>query len=767
MPSSMELANHLVQLLLGIGAGAFLLFFFHALGLSLTPASESRSSAFRPHAVTMGAVTATLFFWYCVKQNMALQTAKPVGICIVVVLIGLRLPFITRRIFQEADALRFALGQFAFFYSIAYLMLPPPLSSDFLPIWVWNNDILNYINHARFIDRLGPSNIASYDYIPIYGLIPSVLYLISALSSFFGDEAMRASMPALFTVVAAIGCAFSQLARTAFGLPRQLASLIAAILISGPFFQLIVKSYYLSQLVAIALVLVLLNETAKALKDDRYDSFRTMLWVNVPCYVLLAFTYVSLLLIGLGLQLGLIVVFRVLATDAIRRKNLYPTLVSALRWSAASILGLATALLLDLDHFITNLQFFALISKVIAGWPLDYISPFAAVGLPINIQVSNRSIQFLESAGYTGVLIGLGWWLAKVKRIETLVGRALVTLATLSIIIYFLYFQWVGPSYQQWKLASFLVLPMSIAMWGAAMKVIHCAFATVPNRRRVRVGLVGASVLLLVNMTNQSSEIQLESSVAPLQKFSFEYKHLKLIDALAGGKELFVHMKTYASNFFAPYFIPNKMLYLLTPSYYPHTAIRSEDVSQTKPLFVEGDSCQSGPTKMAVASLGCLYFEWPSLQLNTVYRFNEDLPYWINATGLSVLEPWGRWTDGKRATLYLVAKKEDVGSDLFLNFELIPFLPPALKHQTVIIRWGRDNEARVDLAEHGWVSLTLSTHDWSRPDAVGVLVEFYLPDAVSPHSIDRSSNDRRILGVGFIAMSLTKGPEGKIGVQKH
>jgi hypothetical protein len=759
-------AKHLLQLLTGLGAGAACLLFLYVLGVLLTPARCADNALASPRPAVIGAAVTLLWCWYGIQLNFPLPTVMIAAICIASFLLVFRARFLIGLLGNRVAAAQLlaALAVFVLCYTIAYGFLTPSASSDFLPIARYgNNDILNYINYTSFLQRLEPSNIANYEFrrtgYPIYEATPAAFYAIHALSAFFGGEALWAAMPTIFSAVAVVGCALAWLSRIAFGLPRAAGAAAAALFVSGPFFRYLVANYFLSQIIGMTVVLLLLGETALTLRSSTDLRLRTVLWRTLPFHIVLLFCYISLFVIGAGLQLGFVFIYCIFNVPSPRLQGIAGAARTTAIWGAATICGLAAAGLADPGHLLLNLRYLGLVSQTgIAGWPLDFVSPFAVIGLPIPTQVLDGSTQLLHTGAYIGGVLFLGYMLARADRKCSAAGKAFFAIAAMSSALYFCYFLVVGPSYQQWKLASYLPLVMSFAVTSAIMVVVRSAQGEVANKREWCLGLV---MVAFVALASANVAVHYVSEPKP-ERFSARYANLRQLEHLPGVNSLFVDMDSYSTTFFPVYFIRNKLLHLISPSYYPQEVLKPENISAATPLLVEGDVCRPDKYHMPVADVGCL-FSRLTLRPHQIYHFNEKLIEASHASGLSARENWGRWSDGKKVTLTIYANEDDVVEHPagFINFELSAFLPLPLTKQDVLIRWGQGHASQLAIFQPGWVSLPIRADDW-QGDARTVTFEFDLPDAISPRLLAANNQDPRELAVGFIAMSWTEHAAGKI-----
>ncbi len=194
-------------------------------------------------------------------------------------------------------------------------------------------------------------------------------------------------------------------------------------------------------------------------------------------YVLLLLVYPVLLAIALAAQAGIVAVGA--ASSLISRargaaKSEPPR--AGLKEAVAALLGVVLMVAAAPQHVVTGVQTLRFLSQAgVAGWPLDFISPLALVGFPgaVNaLEIRNVSdAQFVTA--FFGVLLAFlvgayFWWF---RAATTRAEREWVGLGVGSFVVYWIAFLVLGRSYQQWRLASYLPLPLSFALVAATVRL--------------------------------------------------------------------------------------------------------------------------------------------------------------------------------------------------------------------------------------------------------------------------------------------------------
>jgi hypothetical protein len=397
------------------------------------------------------------------------------------------------------------------------------------------------------------------------------------------------------------------------------------------------------------------------------------------------------------------------------------------------------------------------------GWVQDFISPLAILGFPFSTQIFGRSKQLLFVAGAATLLLFFGFMLARLRPRAT-IGQTFYVVAALSSVLYFAYFFLVGPSYQQWKLAGCLPLTMSFAIVAAVIEVILLASDRLASRKswyQMPAGLISFAACISLVLGNMA--IYHVSEPSP-PRFSSNYARLRTLENLTGVQSIFIYMESFSTTFFPVYFVRNQLLRLISPSYYSRETLHLKDISPRTPLFFEGDVCEADQYHLPLSGVGCLYFRRPTLTPDHSYQFKQTLPEIADVRGLSVREPWGRWSGAKKVALSMYANQEDIDKlpDGYINFDLSAFLPPGIPTQHVSLSWGKGRQGNLALSERGWISLPVSDQDWVTGDLRKLLIEFDLPDAISPQQVEVTNLDTRTLAIGFIAISWTVHSVGNV-----
>ena len=127
------------------------------------------------------------------------------------------------------------------------------------------------------------------------------------------------------------------------------------------------------------------------------------------------------------------------------------------------------------------------------------------------------------------------------------------------------------------------------------------------------------------------------------------------------------------------------------------------------------------------------------------YPFNRTFLA-VDFGNMSEREAGGRWSTGTTLRLRLFADPErtPVARPLHVNLLLNPFLPPGVGPQRLVFAWGANKKGTIAVGESGWISIPVSSEDWTgnRVWALPIAIDFpdrrtILFDALSISEIAR------------------------------
>ncbi|MEX3916224.1 hypothetical protein AB4Y43_08290 [Paraburkholderia sp. BR10872] len=757
---------HIWSIATGTCAGLALIVWLYALCIALTPSRLHSAVRSVPHAVVIGASLAVMWFWYSLKFHIPGSTAAKVLFVFTIILLLSRYKAISRffdpKIVINRDSLSWV-GLYVIFYSVNYLFLIPPVTHDLLPIsGIGNNDIFNYIIISQRLQHLGSLSGAGLRFVDPFSTVvpftPSAFNIINGFAVFFNAETMRAAMPAIFAMAALASCTTVWIAGRYFQIPRLLAAGVGIVFVSGPFLRYIVGNYFLSSIVAEFFVLLLLGKTAELVFSTNQRKWTNLVCIFAPYHFLLFFSYPPLYVIGTGLQVCFVLLSLILFSSnkqASSNSWLMRARISS-KWIMAIAASSLIPMILDPQHTRRMLQLLFFISQPgVAGWPLDFIAPAAIMGLPTSIEIHSRHAQ-INNIIISATLFVIVFFATRAGK-PLKGGRVFLLLSGLSFLLYFAYFLRSGSSYQQWKIASYI--PLFLAPF--FLSSVASAISEQDGMSRRLSHLFIFCLGLVIAGKNMAFHCNVERTP---KEFPASYANLRALDMLGGIKEIYIEMSTYSSTFFPVYYLQSKTLHLLSPSYYSQETFSPQKITATTPLFIEGDACDAKAYSVTIAGVGCLHFQTPGLELNIHYPFSKKISALFVKYGLSFVEPWGRWSDGKHLKMSMLMDGGIAGADnvRYLNLNVVPFVTPTSGVQDVTAIWGRGKKSETNVREQEWISIPFRKSDLSGFQNRELVLELELPGAISPHSVESTSEDKRQLGLGFNDLSITEVPLGSV-----
>jgi hypothetical protein len=418
----------------------------------------------------------------------------------------------------------------------------------------------------------------------------------------------------------------------------------------------------------------------------------------------------------------------------------------------------------------------------VAGWPLDLISPLAVVGVPgtmadhslcaacFGIEIRGPAGRIWAMAGFVAIALGLaGLYFGRFRHRTPPASRTLAGLAGGAFLAYCAYFLLLGPSYQQWKFASYTALPLGFVVLAGGWQLWHESstvrrLSRAPaGRRLTRALLVGVPVTfaagnLAVHVVSDPDLLRLPGTL----------RNVETVDRLP-FRELSIQMSEQGGDmptWLALYFLPSKRVHVVSSIFRPSEPLTFEHISPLWPLLIQNYGCEGvgHDDTMTVADVGCLLLAPPSLVAGVTYPFNRSFLF-IEFDGLSLREPVGRWNARRSVSLTLSAdpRHVPVGQDLFVNLRLAPFLPEGTLRQRVVISWGNERHAEAVLRESREVSLRVTPADWNGTRLRTLPIAIDLPDAVAGQWLDGPDGryrEHRPLAVLFQELSITDQPRG-------
>jgi hypothetical protein len=752
----------------------------HAAGLAVLPRRSDDVHSELPALIGMALFLSLCWFGVAAGVSLPNLAAGFAGAAFIVGLCRFRWIAASVRGLPARSAAGWALV-FSLLYVLGYLFTMPPVTADQLPIaWTGNVDLVTYIRHAQYL--LDPQAWNRWMYVNhVYALTPGVFHLLGTLSLFYDQDPIQAAMPAQFAFTALTGLLAVRISRKVFLLSRGAAFAVGAILVSGSFFRYLAAAYFISTFMALPVLLFLVWSTVSCASRRLLD---VGLWLRFgTAYVLLLLIYPYLLVVGVGTQLAAI------ALTFVADLHGDPGTSGPLRPAAGRAGGTLGAMLVMLALLVGGFheqvrwlgaQAASLSEPSVAGWPMDLIRPAAIIGLPggeiteAGVQiVPGQRLRTLASFGVMAAWLFTVFFLGAGASMPS-AARALAGVAGASIIVYAAYFYEIGPSYQQWKFASYSALPWSFVLFAGSLQLLE-------RRERVRrltkaaPGRLAAGVLLGVTAVGLVGGNLWYRTVndRDLRRFPGTLRDIAQIDALTSFRavSLWSDNPRDLGTALALYFLPSKRVHVVGDNSTFNLQL-AEQISPVHPLLVLGDCPDAdGELAVRVAEVGCLLKAPPTPALGTQYSFASRVAF-MTAEGLDRREPTGRWnrTDQVRLRLTADARRMSVAGELYVNLHLQPFLPPGVRsEQRMDLEWGANRRAKTTLDDKQgwteWISLPVRSEDWSGNWVWMLPISIGLPDASDGVWLGPEENrqrEERPLAVFFIDFSVSTEPRGRV-----
>ncbi|MCX6550291.1 MAG: hypothetical protein NTY02_04655 [Acidobacteria bacterium] len=775
-----EILRHFVGLSYGIGACLACFAVCYLCGLALLPkdGDEGSSQCLDASPAVIGAALYVLLCWFGIRRGIRLTSTIAAFGGIAVMLVALRYRRVSAGLRARAVVSRSAGGwllAFALLYAIGYVFITPSVNGEYLPLTTFLNlDVYWYLTYTRYLQELGRSNVAGYSFLgDVYLQTPAVFYLIGLLSRFFGQDPLSAAMPVLFGCIGMIGLLAARLSRTVFSVSRLAAVAIGCILVSGPFFRYVSACYFVSTMLATPVFVHLLWRTAADRTDGRIFDLRAVESFAAH-YVLLLLLYPVFLFAAVGAQ-GIVLALTGIAegqSEPSWRAALSAMRRPAVRTMCAMIGGVGIVAALVGHQLIWAFQMARYLSqKGIAGWSMDLISPLALFGVPGPIDqdspmTEEQRILSLSVLCVIAVALTVAFFWTHRTR-TTVLERTFAGIAAGTLVAYCFYFLQLGPSYQQWKFASYFPLPWTFVVFAGGLRLVSLTPAAEKLTRTTAGRRGSVAVLATVAMAFVGGNMLIRARFDPqLLRPDGSLRNLASIDQLPSFRELYVQMDGTGPTMLAAYFIRTKTLHMVSRSHYAYSPVPVEVATDRRPFLIQRVSCADvgHDQTHTIEGVGCLLFAPPSIAFDRSYSLGRTFAP-IALTGFSAREPSGRWNGQDAVEMAFTAdvQQAPITGKAFINLHVSPHRPGNVAGQRLQLSWGDRRSASAWLTDPGWISLPLEWRDWvGGPRLATLIISMAFPDAVPASRFDPNSVDRRPLAVWFADASFSTTARGRV-----
>ncbi|HZP20655.1 MAG TPA: hypothetical protein VFB16_10670 [Bauldia sp.] len=698
-----------------------------------------------------------LVIWSAFDDGLGLSVSLPVTAGIV--LVATATPFLAAPGKAKAAAAAM-LRQLAMEWPIWLIFIGFELTAAFLLtihltpddmniVTMGNNDVMQYGASALRLAGMESSagNVVGYDFNTLSRAnVIGAFGLLGLASSLFGQIPVAVSTAPLVAGAALAATSVAAICRNIFRLPWILAVLAGLALLGSSTFTLVAGNYFLAQTLRTGLLLAALAEMLRV--DQNETAGRTFQLASVVFLygIVVLFVYPGLfvadtilvVVFGLGCQ-----VF-----GGTERGILGRVVRGAA--SLASFLGaVALIAVLAFRKAADGLNYFLGLSEHAPEWPLPFFSPLNLLGAPIHWQIDFARFGVIEF-GIVGVLGALA--LAAGWRLRGVLGGgpiALVLMAAASFAGYLLTWLHYGPSYQQWKFAALYPL---ILGFGIPSALLAFAWMRAPQPfGRIAVFIFGAVVAAadLVAVTASG-----KTMIAHGVRLSRDLYAMQAIDDLGLERGIVVDVLPFPERMLAAALIAKTPLFFTGPTYYG----RQVDLAKVAPGFPvlrRASPCLKPSDRRLGAVLVLTDKSIGTVPLDVRVPFAAAGVPCYASSGLSGVEPDGRWNDGQLVALTI--RVPHIPGPLAVKLEASAFVhPPKAPRQRMEVSLAGEPIDYFEVTKAQGAEYVFTVPEAARQ---GDLIElrFSLPDAVSPAAI-KLGQDNRVLAVKFASFTVTVPP---------
>ena len=598
-----------------------------------------------------------------------------------------------------------------------------------LPIVIYgNNDVWGYGKFTHLaLNQPSGNNVVDIDLLKNRGAYttPTALMLLAGLAHFLRKEVVDILGLGLILVLTLGAFLIKELCLKHWKVKTLLAYLIAIVWISSSFSFYLASNYFLAQWLGICIflasILVALGNEDKIL---------------IPTITLSLLNYLMLMTYpGLFFPCMVILLFLAGMESAFSGKNLG---AAGVLFSIPAALGITGAL--NLKYLKATISHVAEFSSLAAGWPLGLLNPFTLIAIPVTPIDSGALV--VKVLGYFVIFALAGYLIYRANKTKTLSAAqfALSSVFILGLVVYLFYYGLKGNSYQQWKFAGSVVLPLSFLPMVGLVSALGKGKISTTVKYAFLIAFIGLNLWVINKLAIRFlTDLKV---YAPLRALVDYDQDLKIENIAVDLKD--DHMGTMI----AAQFINQKPLTLRSRSYYSKEEVKNYLEPPLGGILLT-NNC-SGFNSQDLTMLGnSFYIIRSDLRLleKIFIKFNKPLSFISRTSGLSIAESWGRWSDGYKMVLEIPVKKE--WKEVELKFKGMPFLAPGIERQRMFfsVHGKRLNDYFVSketviniylnqaMFDDGYVELTID-----------------LPDAQTPSKF--GSIDQRVLAFAFYSLEI-------------
>lgn len=680
-----------------------------------------------PFAMTCGLFVLTVASWYAFKLG---ATVDPVYVALLV--IGLAASWKS-----AAKLAAFSVAAFIIPAFICSALSVVKLHSGTLPLLsTGNNDLFAYLKIGNLLAELPnvQTMLAGADSTPSLTLDVFGAYSLISLASFIlhiGVE--RCAAPVFSFAVGFLALGIAMIGRRIFALPHWLAIAFAMVLTTGPLFTYLILNYFLSQVLFEGILLATIYHVAEIPGGHAGGTRRAAfaLMIGAACVM---FTYHPWF-----------VQYMALAAVCVAIALLLNNRGAAIAMAASAIIFLAINafdLLIGMGRYISSVKaFISAAGNGVAGWPLPFVDLNLLIGMPGHWppSESNHLLATIPAVLVLVVASAIGW---RDKDVGNGPRRLVLLCSIGAMVLYLIAWKVYGESYRQWKFATTLPLPLGFV----AAAYISFAVLRAHNGLIKMFRFAFAVVALLIIAWNVNYFYR---ASAPAIHLDADLSKIAVADTDDSVKAAYIDISGFSQRMAAAIFVNQKPLFFGGETYYG-PATKPENLPAGT-IAVLRETCMSreGSPDYEIVKVAAseITSSKDHIPLNVSFGLDNRC---LKISGFSGQEAWGRWTDGKSASISLQCNCDLSKQKAHMTLNAGTFLVPGrVDRQRAIFHVNESppQERVLDAMDKKDITIDIPPAD-GNPSRIDVKIE--LPDAASP-----PAGDPRLLGLSVSSISLS------------
>jgi hypothetical protein len=632
-------------------------------------------------------------------------------------------------------------------FLVAYGLKNPPIGS------IGNNDIFSWALMAdSFLGNANLQNIIPDG--PRYSKLLEVNCLgTDFLLAFFAKISNSSSLEAtpfyaVFCLTLITGLIF-EILKQGFNLTNRWALIAAGFTGSNSFLYYIVHNGFYSQLVATIFYLSLILLTLVSLTNCYNKSLCKTIALFSILFCGILFCYQSGFVVFLIFSLLFSLLYSTIRFifSIGKNKKYQAILYTDYMPFLSMVLGVifSFALLPEFAYFTIEQSKFA--SSVVAGWPLPIVNPAYLLSIPFITIFPQKTGTWSEWIVVIMLLLATFVVLVSVNRkypkFNLLKSLSLFLFFIISVSLYLIYFKTKGESYQAWKLASFVVLPISFSLIASILLLIQILFANKPKLALAIYFIFLCAMLASFISSPKKNSAFIGLNIETIHNIQALRRNLRN----DGIKNLVLATPEFGNTMILfPLLSKYFKLYPLSVSYiFPFKSSEISTLDKTNTKIIEPHLKASQPpqdaNKYAVRDI-----EESKLNAYTFKKAHANFLTIPTINGMSDPEPWGTWSVGNNVMIEIELPPDLKQKDFSIFLALTSF---GQKEFAININNKKYGDYVIEKEKN--IVLEINKNDSSSGK---ILLSFYIKNPQAPKDVNPGSNDPRLIGLGFISLEL-------------